>query len=28
VSDYQEMQQLLEELSELEWQRVRERRKE
>ena len=28
VSDYQEMQQLLEELSQLEWQRVRERRKE
>jgi hypothetical protein len=27
VSDYQEMQRLLEELSELEWQRVRERRK-
>jgi hypothetical protein len=28
VGDYQEMQQLLEELSQLEWQRVRERRKE
>lgn len=28
VSDYQELQQLLEELSELEWQRLRERRKE
>jgi len=28
VSDYQEMQRLLEELSELEWQRVRQRRKE
>lgn len=27
VSDYQEMQRLLEELSELEWQRLRERRK-
>jgi hypothetical protein len=28
VSDYQELQQLLEQLSELEWQRLRERRKE
>jgi hypothetical protein len=28
VSDYQELQRLLEELSEFEWQRLRERRKE
>jgi len=28
VNDYQELQRLLEELSELEWQRLRERRKE
>lgn len=28
VTDYQELQRLLEELSELEWQRLRERRKE